>query len=59
MPYSSYEGYYESNASNYILRMCDFNNNEIYVNYAYVLCNYEAIFPQSVHHFRHNLTNVE
>jgi hypothetical protein len=42
-----YEGWYKSNALNFIPRKCNCSNNEIYVDDSQIFGNYETIFPQS------------
>jgi hypothetical protein len=54
-----YEGWYEDKASNLFLRKHNCSNNELYVVYSYISCNYEAIFPQSLHHFEPDFASVE
>jgi hypothetical protein len=36
-----------------------YNNNEIYVDDSYIVCNYGANFPQSLGHFQHTSANVQ
>jgi hypothetical protein len=54
-----YEGWYESNASNFCLIKCNGNNIEIPVDDSYIFCNYEATFLQSLHYFQHTFASVK
>jgi hypothetical protein len=55
--YISYEGQYKSKVQVFFLRKCSYNNIEIYMDHSYIFCNYEAIFPQSCHHFQNTFAN--
>jgi hypothetical protein len=43
----------------FYIRKCNFTNNEIYMKDSYIFCNYEGIFPQSLHSFQHTFANTE
>jgi hypothetical protein len=43
----------------FFLRNCNCSSTEIYVDNSYIFCNYEAVFPQSLHHIQHIFANVE
>jgi hypothetical protein len=53
------EGQYKSNASNFFLRKCNCSNSEIYMDGSYIFCNYEAVFPQFLHHFQHTFASIQ
>jgi bisphosphoglycerate-independent phosphoglycerate mutase (AlkP superfamily) len=55
----TYEGQYESKASNFFLIKWNCNNNAIYKDDSHIFCNYEAIFPQRSRHFQHAFANAE
>jgi hypothetical protein len=43
----------------FFLKKYNCNNNEIYTDNSDIVCNNEAIFPQSLSHFKHAFANVE
>jgi hypothetical protein len=53
-----YDGWYKSCASNFFLRKCNFNNNEIYLDDSYIFCNYEALLSQIFHNFQHTFASI-
>jgi hypothetical protein len=53
-----YEGWYESNTSNFFSENIIAINNEIHVDDSYIFYDYEAIFPQSLNHFQHTLPKL-
>jgi hypothetical protein len=57
---TTYKEWYKSNAFNFfsenlIAVMVEFT----WMDDSYIFCNYESVFPQSLHHFQHTCTNVE
>jgi hypothetical protein len=40
-------------------RKCNCNNDDIYMDDSCIFCNYETIFPHSLHHFQHTFANAE